>query len=180
LLFESLKAHTKGKVDWNALDKWRNSWNNCVVTMPLVGDEIWKDINAMFGDWNQAGEIDQATAKAIYYGISQSILRRSRHWDNRSSYAIVANYPDSDGKVGIMLKDRTFLYSLDNDKYSNVPSFTSKCNQILKELEQQPPALTFRNIFHQMQTQADSLAAELDPLILRPLIVQTRCNICPA
>jgi len=178
LFLESLRLHTEGRVQWDNFDLWKTNWNLLLqTTAPSLSRTV------------------EESAKAL---LEQSTLKGNRAWERRQE---VGNEPAAISWMGPLMekaiwnnvKDKTKLRVQLADVARSAPKgfdedivineVLSLCNNGLNKLGTRPLARILFQLsreMREMKNAIDVLNDQLNPLILRPLVLRRRCDLCPA
>lgn len=179
MLLKSLQDHTREKVHWKLLDQWKEAWNRCIVHLSglekyikVVADEIVsKDTDGIIDSINKKRETDTAAqqmAQAVLNVIWQSIINGTLDPENPK---IILSYKSINDSVDILIEKELFE-GLDAILRPVAEEFcTNKKQIIIKPL--------IDDVLRMNET-INKFEEMLNPLILRPLILRTRCELCPA
>jgi hypothetical protein len=185
ILFDSLKQHTQSKVDWDLLDKWsaaRDDWHSGIelleAEVKLIRDKVNQVTGTAGSTLKQLGTGDRM-AKGIvettYYALVDGEFREPGKYIKvkellQNGWAILFGGDTSD----------TELVS-ETEEVADVTAVF--CKNIVKELfTQKEPSLTWDMAasLARMRQAHNELTDKLDELRLTPVILQTKCDICPA
>jgi len=192
MLFDSLKEHTGEKVPWRLVEEWKDAYALYIdhsrdlvekadsVTTSLISkrkelnralkDELLSEYNLMIIDMVRG--IIKALGRAIKDGklIKEDIYIAARV--ERRQRAVLLFGQDRDG--GTPLMDRKLAQRL-----------VDFCSVVARDLSQgknEKPSLVdqISSDLCRMDAIQKELDETLDELLLRPLILRTRCKLCPA
>lgn len=186
VLFKSLQTHTQEKVDWRTMGKWEESWNRCVsalVEFEAAGRKILQnifeqkpDLKATLLKETDRKDVMERILKGILHVVWQHILNGRAS----TSFPSVKTAPRSDVQTEVLFgednlsQDITFREVkfakevVKMSKWAAINLFKdNSTDKIAKEID------TMKKII-------DELRESLNPLVLRPLIFRTRCDLCPA
>jgi len=189
LLFESLQVHTYEKVRWDTLANWKHSWDACVSLFSHLRREA-QDVMKNFIDQEsgllhaiQRGNRKNSDVTDLTDEVLVVLWKRILDDTVNPESAVAQVISGHDGttdfksvkighKVVFSSKDKTLsekVASVCNGTYRNLCS--GKEADIVNPL---------KNHVRTMRTAFDELIGMLNPPILRPLVIRTRCNLCPA
>ena len=187
ILFKSLQSHTHEKVDWQMLEQWKKTWDECI----RVQDELRREVRRMLSDF-----LKQKS------GLKNRIEKGSREKDTLDRMAngvlhtiwqgILAGKPDQPPLVeaNVMGGEVTNVV-FGEDHHSLGLVFTEAdlakevrdaCIRVAKNLvivKKEDLGKLVEDV-HRMRQVTDKLTEMLNPLMLRPQILHTRCDLCPA
>ena len=187
ILFKSLQSHTHEKVDWQMLEQWKKTWDECI----RVQNELRQEARRMLSDF-----LKQKS------GLKNRIEKGSREKDTLDRMAngvlhtiwqgILAGKPDQPPLVeaNVMGGEVTNVV-FGEDHHSLGLVFTEAdlakevqdaCIRVAKNLvivRKEDLGKLVEDV-HRMRQVTDKLTEMLNPLMLRPQILHTRCDLCPA
>ncbi|MCK4786439.1 MAG: hypothetical protein KAV87_21960 [Desulfobacteraceae bacterium] len=186
ILFDSLKQHTQSKVNWDLLDKWsaaRDDWHSGREQLEVAVNGLVPDMVNRQSAGSVGSTLKQpGTADKIARGIIETTY-----------YALVDNEfeePDKYIKAKGLQTSCAILFGGDTSDTELVIEDTKVaviiavfCKNIVKELfTQKEPSLTWDMAasLARMRQAHNELTDKLDELRLTPVILQTKCDICPA
>jgi len=178
MLLKSLEYHTREKVHWQLLERWIEAWDNCkehrnnfmnegdTIAANIIGidADLIETINNKSQQAGAAGRMAESVIHAIWQKIADDTLDPEKpeiEFDFDSVDRIVT-IPDEKGlyeKVAGILSQvaETFCIERKEDIIQPLLGDVSRMNEAISTLEEM-----------------------LNPLVLRPLILRTRCDLCPA
>lgn len=184
MLFKSLKAHTKGKVRWDAYEEWKSAWDDCRRAMDALMDEIHqrlegklktqpKFINGLVGPGPE--EAAKILADTILKTLWRSLLS--------GNLERLAPAPGDTGHhrdyiiTSIREGKQTFRIPWNTAVSQNI--LEDELNRVIEDLYQGKTSLIIKDKVDIMIRTFSELAEALNPLALGPLILATRCDLCP-
>ncbi|OGO30303.1 MAG: hypothetical protein A2Z29_09520 [Chloroflexi bacterium RBG_16_56_11] len=185
IIFKSLQDHTNEKVPWQALEEWKKAWGNCGSIFSMLRPEVQEVATAFLHEEKNALEIitKQTEEELAVKWMARTVL--DALW--RSVL---------DGKFNPECPDVALAYNLVGGQSSYItsskeePRFTLKeWNTALTSACQTVAKILFDNqieLFKQLHDEVqkarkaiDELANMLNRHKLYPLILYTRCELCP-
>lgn len=189
LLFKSLQEHTRGRVRWQALEEWKEARNNAVRhSGELLSDAIEIAANILDGkpDLKEKVTIVMASdspTKKIANGISENLWRGMVAGNQEPINVVKGASAMMEGKVWLEFHSgdlETRLFLNDVELASEVLSVCSWANDNLRNGLKSDLVQRLADDVCEMQGRARELQESLDELVLRPMILRTRCDLCPA
>lgn len=189
LLFKSLKAHTREKIRWEALDEWQSAWNKSIETL----DEIRKEVRVLLenivkqepelllklqkGNWGKTSlsQMVSVTLSAIWKRIIVGKLKEES--------SLVRTRPDIDGGGQVTSVDVGEKALLQFTERKTGEDFVKVLNWAITNLRKGERADLLQQLSAEINTMRKTiveLEEMLNPLLLRPIILRTRCDLCPA
>ena len=177
MLIKSLQDHTREKVDWKILDLWKGNWDRCIVSLStfnkkqdkLANEIVLKDKSKIIDTINKKRDIDTAAneiAQAILNIIWGNIVDGTL---NTREPLFNITYELFDSNIHIPLERELFVELKELLQVVAVEFCTN--NKIVQRLVD--------NVININENIA-SLEKMLNPLLIKPLILRTRCELCPA
>jgi len=187
-LFKCLQDHTVGKVRWQALDEWKQALNNAVdyaKELRLAATEVIENIP---NDWPSLKERIKTAiggsdvTEKIADGVRENIWRGILIGKPEQMYVWEGTSLVSKGRVELRFYDGDSDTKLDLKDVELAKEVLSMCRQVKTNLLEVKSDLVQRltDEVRRMQDRTRELEESLDGLILRPVILRTRCDLCPA
>jgi len=187
MLLEALKNHTREKVRWQALDEWKLAWTACVSILAELRVEAQETVANILN--NQKPKVKNRIEKSkrgkdiveeMTRGIVEAVWGGILAEKPEEGYSLIRTRPEGEETTVILFADQSSIVSIrltENDLAGEVADICRWAAQNLcrGDLVQQPTGL-----ISAIQARASELEVMLDPLRLRPLILRTRCELCPA
>lgn len=189
MLFKSLQDHTRKKVRWEALEEWNQSRNNAVQhskELRLKATEVIK--NNLTNRPGLEKRIktaieDNDAIEKIANGVIDHIWKRILTGKPDQIDAIEGISLFTEGQVWLKFyksDSETRFYLNDVELAKEVRNM---CRQVVTNLQEGTESDLVRKLtdeVSQMQARTKELEESLDELILRPMILRTQCDLCPA
>lgn len=194
MLFQSLVTHTRDKVQWKDLDEWKEGWNVCISRISSLRQAALKMINDSLAreEHDYPSLTKHITEHAQHQrpleqmagAIILELLRRLEN-DKLDPEQPVTKCYSREGFENVT--QLTFSYS-----YTPILKFTDSlsakaanrvCNSVAKELfknRDKDSIESLKNSISMIRKVRGRFKEALDPLVLRPMILRTRCDLCPA
>jgi len=186
LLFESLKEHTADRIRWDSLDDWMEGWDTCYRIYPglvTVAEEVIRTTFSRFPGLDELfiperGQdalleiLDEGVRDILWRGIVGGVVTGATDLIRSERVEL-----KGEEVFRITIGVRT-LFSRDNSEIE--PSIVGCCREIVDELWNTGEVKEINRTVKQMGDVVAELEAVLERLVLRPLILRTRCKICPA
>ena len=179
MLLKSLQDHARERVHWKLLDQWKEAWNKCIVNLSglenninvLAKEIVSKDTDGIINSINKKREINTAAqqmAQAVLNVIWLNIINGTLDPENPK---IILTYKLIDDSVDVLIEKELFE-GLEAILRPVAEEFCSNKKQnMIKPL--------IDDVLR-MNEAIKRLEEMLNPLILRPLILRTKCELCPA
>ena len=185
LLFEALKVHTREEIRWEKVldNRWKEARDNCakvlhkflldtsVVVKNFLNQE--RETNFLQRVKEDSTEPDRAVELMVKAAIS-AIWQGIRE-DNLEQ--ILVQMISSGGQGIVKVKDETFLIFKDTSLADKV---THLCNLVVNNLCKGDMVQQLYREVRKMEKATKELRQMLNPVRLTPIILRTRCDLCPA
>jgi len=159
MLFDSLKEHTKGRVRWRAQSEWEVAWDELKSDFEELEKEIYRAVSNSV----KRGEIKVVTEEpgpGRFHSVFNSLLRKSLI---------------SDMQVQQSFEQLTEILS----GSKSGKAMSGILNKIAEDSTSGDMAGRIKSKLDQARKASLELEKSLDPLVLGPLILATRCQLCP-
>ncbi len=186
ILFDSLKQHTQYRVNWSSLDSWlaaRDDWHSGREQLEVAVSRLVREMVNKHGGGSVGSTLRHpGTNDKMVRGIIETTY-----------YALVDNEfqePDKYIKAKGLQTSCAIFFGGDTSDTELVIEDTKiaviiagYCKDIVKLLFAQQESLIIENMaasLARMREAHNELTDKLDELRLTPIILQTKCDICPA
>ena len=193
LLFDSLRAHTRDHVRWgDVLDnRWKKARDNCAKIVPRIGKESSKVVKNLIneeqranllsnvkeagGEYDPMGRMLEAVRMAIWRDIlADNFDQEGPRFETVAQGGGAAHVVCANPRHGIQLG-----FTGDTSKRL-AEQVTGICNSAYHNLCKGDIVQQFYCEVRNMRKAAEELREMLNPVKLRPMILRTRCDLCPA
>jgi len=182
MLLESLHEHTREKEWWQAFEEWQEGWNICQgVLQELRGEAneiVEKLINenpSFKGEVERRAKDERDTVRNMISDVLWLVW-----WAGTGKPVEEIEYRTEEGRVAARFGDKTYYsmgYRISEDSLGQDMADVYKLAYDTLHL-----SFTDKNIADMLSRMDESIAViddALDPFVLRPLLVRTRCGLCP-
>jgi len=185
LLMKALQEHTQGTVKWDVFQEWRSSWDRYVVNVSALQKKTLDTLtNYLKQEQGFRSELESKTKRRdIPNALVEGFLKLI--WRNVSTGKADESKPDfisfeSQKDYEIAQRPRDLILPVripDRELSDKVATILTRTAEILwREDEVRDVA----NELNTMSSKKVELEEQLEPLLLRPMILRTRCELCPA
>jgi hypothetical protein len=188
MLFKCLQEHTRGKVRWEALEDWKQARNNAVKyskelrleATEVIGNtlnnrrDLKEGIKTAIGGNDVTEKISDGLSEAIWRGILTGKPDQVHVFKGTSLL--------SEGRVELRFYEHDSDTNLDLNDLNLAKEVLDMCRRAVTNLREgitSDKVKLLTNEVRQMQDRTGELEESLDGLILRPMILRTRCDLCP-
>jgi len=191
LLFKCLQDHTRGEgVRWEVLEEWKKARDNCAKIVPklrkgtsmketsvVVDNFLNQEREANFlqrvkEESVESGNAVEQMAKAVLSAIWQGIRE-----DTPAENLVRMVSPRGGGQGIVKVKDETFLIFNDTGLAEKV---VHTCKLAANNLCKGEMVQQLHSEVRKMEKATEELRQMLNPVRLTPMILRTRCDLCPA
>lgn len=194
LLFKSLRDHTQRRVPWQTLDLWKEARNDCVKDIIKMKNEISKVFTNIL---NQKSDLKEkldgiyknaSVIENVIEGILINMWLNGVTGVNSEVTVMKGASLIRQGTAWIVFHEKaheetkvTFDREAPNDNVLLAKEVSGVSRWAIENLLKGKNDLiqNIKREVYKMQENASRLEAVLNPLVLRPIILNTRCDICP-
>ncbi len=186
MLFESLRQHTGGKGWWQAFEEWQQAWGTCVSALAEIRKGAPKVVEDFMNQKPGLKEkVEEKTGKKdVLERIVDVLLWPA--WEvatasnpeeelERRKFRIL---PDAQ-QVSVITGSYDLRLKFSETEAALAQEVATVCNLALQNLYPLYMADEIQGMRHRMDEKIEEIDDTLDPFILRPLLVRTRCDLCP-
>jgi len=178
MLLKSLQYHTQEKVRWELLEDWKQAWNSSISHLKRlekeansIAENITKTDASIFEIINSKSRQDKVEgmlAETVLNVIWQNIVDGTLNSENPEIY------------FSYELLDKNFPIPMDKESYEKIAEILRQVAETFCAERKEDIIQPLINDVSRMNETITTLENMLNPLVLRPLILRTRCDICPA
>ena len=190
LLFKSLRDHTREEIRWEALNQWERAWDNSINLLNELRKEasevignildqepgLQKRIQEQSGERHAADRLVDAVLWVIWWAIGEDKLDQDDF--------LVRTRSEGDGTTHVTYFEYVFSRVLFKFTDADLAEKVAKvCNWAVNNLRKGDKSYrvkSLQNEFCRMKKAIEELEEVFNPLLLRPIILRTRCHLCPA
>jgi len=185
LLFQSLLSHTREGVRWEVLEQWKQEWNACIDFLKMLHTEAQEIVGNIWTKQKPEIEIQGVGGgkKAAEYMASkavESVWRGAEMGKLMGACDLVRAVPADEEKWKLLFTDVGSDREMVVKGGDTADVVVGVCRWTVKNLSRGDLAEKAAISLDIIREKAGELEEILNPLILRPLILRTRCDICPA
>jgi hypothetical protein len=189
LLFKSLQEHTREKIRWESLEEWKQARNTAVGYSKELRSQAIEAISSILKNRLDLKERlinaigDSEVPEKISDGVRETIWRGILTGEPDQVHVIEGVSLVNKGKVWLEFykgDEDTRLYLNDLELAKEVLNMCRETVTNLREGTKSHLVQRLTDQVHQMRVRTEELQVGLDALVLRPIILRTRCDLCPA
>ncbi len=186
LLLESLKAHTADTVDWTLMETWMEGRDACRQAFPDFADLIAKTVHETLTPFPDPDLwiIGVITKEKILKILESEIIHviwkgiASGHIDAAHAMVVAQNAgQDGANRPRVIVGGHTFIQDTGDELN---PAFFDLCRDIVSHIWNSEETKAMLAGAEKMRQAIAEFDEKLEPLVLRPQLLRTRCRICPA
>ncbi len=188
MLFKSLRAHTHEK-DWQAFDEWGNSWDTCIRILAKLREEARKTLlNILNQKSNLTDRIVKGcgkkdAVKRMVDGVLHVVWQFILAGKPDQQFPLVQAMPLGGGRIEVTFGKYNLTEGLVFTEADLAEQVITVCKWAAKNLcivRKDDVVEPLMNNVNTMRKSIEELAEMLNPLKLGPMILNTRCDLCPA
>ncbi len=194
LLFKSLRDHTQRKVPWQALDEWKEARNSCVGDIIKMREEIHEVFTNILNQKSELkekldkGYMNSSVAEDVIKGVLIHMWLNVVIGVNSEVIAVKGASLTNQGTAWVVFHENapaetnvTFDRDSPSDNEWLAREVSGASRWAIANLLKLKSVLIqkMKGEVSKMQENASQLEAVLNPLVLRPIILNTQCDICP-
>jgi len=190
ILFKSLQTHTCEKVDWQTLNQWENTRNECTETQGKLRQQAGKMLlnilnqkqgltdRMVKGSGKEKEDLIERMVDGVLHAVWQNILAGKTD-ESPVLQTVSVGHPMVEVVFGECQLGLGLIFTEANlaKEVADACIWAAR-NLCIERKEDTVEPLV--NHVHRMRKAIDQLAEMLNPLMLRPMILHTRCDLCPA
>ncbi|MBA7593003.1 hypothetical protein ES708_35212 [subsurface metagenome] len=183
MLLMSLREHTRDQGWWRAYEEWQEAWNTCRDALQELRGEAYELVQNRINEKpNLKQEIERQSSKGrdVVRSIAGDMLRVI--WWAGTGDKPVEEYKfrvEGDQVVAVFGDGSHYSIGHRLSEASLGPDMTEVCELAFETLCQSFSDKSIPEMLHRMYEKIEVIDDALDPFILRPLLVRTRCELCP-
>ena len=192
MLLKALVAHTGDKVSWQSLDKWKASWNECVSNESKLRKEAVEMVsNYLEEEESLMPKLTENINKCSVYSLplermADAIIKQMPWWlekeeNGKAAYRATRIRSVGDATYVTLSDSKDDILKFNQANLAKVANHI--CNKVANELfikHQNKAVASLRTEIQTMKEVKEEFEEILDPLVIRPTILRTRCDLCPA
>ncbi len=188
LLFDSLRTHSVENVRWSELDTWKREWNEVVQLQQTIGDKARELINNIVDNYKEkeftealfTGKEGDDLRNKMVDGVTESVWWGILDEEPKEGYNnIRIKAGRGEEKVVAFGKGGSIVYITLLD-YSAVENISEMCRRAAEIICKEDEVRWAVNTNRAIARAAESLELDLEPVKLKPILLRTRCDLCPA
>ncbi|MBA7471242.1 hypothetical protein ES707_06545 [subsurface metagenome] len=179
MLLMSLREHTRDQGWWQAFEEWQEAWNTCRDAFRELkreaGEEVGNLINKKLSlkeeverQINKEKDVIKSILDGVLWGVWQT-----------GTLGKPVEYQTDENRIIAVCENRTYDFAYRSSEVSLVPDMAEVLKLSYKTLCQSFRDKGIPEMLHRVDEKIEVVDDALDPFILRPLLVRTRCKLCP-
>jgi len=185
MLLRCLREHTGEKGWWQAFEEWQQAWATCTKGLEEIRKQAPGVLNKKTNLKEKEEEVERKTGKEnVLERIVDGVLRAA-WWvgtaSNREEELDFRNFRVLlEGQRLRIMTGNYYLNLIFNETETALAQdVVAVCNLALQNLYPQYMVDEILGMIHSMDEKIEEIDDALDPFVLRPLLVRTRCELCP-
>lgn len=177
MLLKSLEYHTREKVHWQLLEQWKKAWNDCKGSLIIYENEVDAlASNIIDKDANLIKTIDDQTKEKMAEIMAHVVL--DVIWQKITDGTLDSENPELD--ISFTLVERMVTRHIKKDLLKRLEEIMSQAAETFCIERKEDIIQPLLDTVSRLNEVISVLEEMLNPLVLRPLILRTRCYLCPA
>ena len=188
MLFKSLRDHTHEE-DWQAFNEWGNSWDTCIRVLAKLREEARKTLlNILNQKSNLTDRIVKGcgkkdAVKRMVDGVLHVVWQFILAGKPDQQFPLVQAMPLGGGRIEVTFGKYNLTEGLKFTEADLAEQVITVCKWAAKNLcigRKDDMVEPLMNNVNTMRKSIEELAEMLNSLKLGPMILNTRCDLCPA
>lgn len=190
LLLDALKAHTQDQLQWQLLDEWQSEWDSAVgIQNQLKEDTKWlvmtildgqrKDIKKMIFEEAKKDIILRDMVKGVFESVWRSVQGGTPN-DAETFIRIHKSGKEKQALYSLYFAKGDSITIVNFSEVNLAQGVQRVCEQAAGSLGKGDLAMRLLDIKIHLAAKTSELEEMLEAVRLRPLILRTRCDLCPA
>jgi len=189
MIFKALQEHTREKVRWEALEEWKQARNNAAKYSKKLQLEAKEVIGNILNDQPGLKEriktiiMGNDVTEKISDGVIENIWRGILTGKPEQMHVLKGSSIMTEGRVWLEFYKGDSDTRLDLNDVKLAKDVLNVCRWAANNLQKGNKSDLVQRLaeeVHRMKDKTEELEASLDELLLRPMILRTRCELCPA
>jgi exonuclease VII small subunit len=190
MLFRSLRDHTREKVDWRILEEWKAGWSRSREATEALRSKAEKMVQSILDNERRSirDKIDASRGgKSILAKMVAGVIEVIWRGANDNALGKVEQFVQTrritEGRGLIIfgeLGSVTRIELADSRLANDAAEVCRQAARNLSIIDIDKPIRLYQDGTETMKQAIHKLEDALDPLVLRPMILRTRCDLCPA
>jgi hypothetical protein len=189
MLFQALIEHTCEEVQWQVLEEWKQAWNACQSALQELHREAADTVMSILN--NQKPDVEREIglvgakkiiSKEMVDGVVEALWRGSRESKLEKADNLIRTKAEKKGTTLVVFGDSGSVTVVELAEANLAEEVAKICKWAAKNLyikEKEGLLQQFKNSTDSMKKAAEKLDEQLNPLLLRPMILRTHCHLCP-
>lgn len=185
MLLNSLQEHTRDKVSWESLAEWKQAWDYLKGLAPElreVVDKALRDgIRTVPGliDQMEEGSTQENALGIMVSPVGKAVWRGIVTGNRDDASTLFEIRPDMEGSGEVMRLEYAGDLVLKLKERDLAEKIVNVCRGVVESIWSHDIVNKIETEVRRMEGAAQELETGLDPLVLRPMILRTRCELCP-
>jgi hypothetical protein len=189
MIFKALQEHTREKVRWEALEEWKQARNNAAKFSKKLQLEATEVIGNILNNQSDLKERMKTIIRCnditerISDGVIENIWRGILTGKPEQMQVLKGSSIITEGRVWLEFYKADSDTRLDLNEVKLAKDVLDVCRWAVDNLQKGNKSDLVRRLadeVHRMQDGTQEFEESLDGLQLRPMILRTRCELCPA
>jgi len=178
MLLQSLQYHTREKVRWEVLEEWKQAWNNSISHL----NKLEKETNSMAENITKidASLLGVLNSQSLQGNVEERLAQTGLNviWQNIVDGTLDPENPQIN--ISYELVDKSVPVHVDKVLFEKIAEILHHVLKTFCVERKEDIIRPLINDANRINKAISELEGMLNPLVLRPLILRTRCDLCPA
>jgi hypothetical protein len=190
LLFQSLKDHTRDKVRWQVLEEWKEGWDACVSALAKLRTEAEATMTGILNNQNRSVENairhtgkEKAIIDQMVWGVVEALWRGILDGKPEKAHDLVRIMVKDKSTTLVVFGETASVTAVEVADQHRAEDLGKVCKRVANNLyivEKDALVAQFQSGVETINKAIEELNEKLNPLLLRPMILDTTCDLCPA
>lgn len=171
MFFQSLKEHTQTMRWQEVLKSWRCAWEECLGILTELRSKAETMVRQEVENMENRNQVEKSIAN-MSKGVVEALWLGTLDGEPKKSSDLVrtkVDHVEFGGETQVLIEDEKIARKV-----------AAACKGVIKNLCKEKSLAELLKNGNQMKTAVEQLEQELDPFVLRRIILKTECSLCPA
>jgi len=190
MVFESLETHTQGEAHWQILQDWRRGWDSCRSVLADLRSGAGEQVGNILG--NQERDISdrilhspngKSAIGSISEGVVEALWQAILDGKPEDACRFISTRETGKGTTEVVFRRKASVTAIDLADREMAEKVVGICRRVANNLyivQKDAAVSRSRESIRKVGVSVERLTEMLSPVELRPVILRTRCRLCPA
>ena len=190
MLFQSIKDHTVEQVQWQVLGEWKRACDACLNALEKLRANSQETVTSILNNQElklrseiKKSDAGEALIEDMAKGVVEVLWRGIRNGEPEKSHNLIRTKVAKEVSAQVIFGESASITMIELVDSNLAKEVERVCKWATKNLYIECKETLINLLisgFDTMKTAVEELDKMLNPLILRPMILRTRCELCPA